>query len=53
MALINAVSSTSTPGKRVAITAINDNDSSTESGLDSDSNDSRGGLTLDTDFDRV
>jgi len=53
LAPISVVSSTSTPSKRVTITTINNNDSSIESSLDSDSDDSRGGLTLDTDFDCV
>ncbi len=51
MAPTNTVSST--PSKRVTIATINDDDSSTESSLDSDSNDSIGGLTLDIDFDCV
>ena len=57
MAPTNAVSSTS--NKKVTIATISNNDSSTysdsniESVLDSDLDDSRGGLTLDTAFNRV
>src|SRR6266536_2234234 len=53
LAPTNAVYSTSDSGERVTITTVNEDDSGTESGLDSDSDDSRGGPTLDTAFNRV
>ena len=53
LAPTNTVPSTSGSGEQVTITAVNEDNSSIESGLDSNSDDSRGGPTLDTAFNRV